>query len=137
MTVASGLDLGGCQVVAVLERAAVVEPVDVSGGGDLEVIEALPRPPWLSHLGLIEPDHGLGQSVVVRGVRLARGRPRAALDPEQRLLAEGSCLGVGALDRLSVSAQIGAGSRLGCGQATMVLPDRPNRKHIPPETTHA
>lgn len=57
-----GLDWG--EVVAVLERASVVEP-DPFGGGDLEVVEALPRPSWLDELGLVEPDEGLGQGVVV------------------------------------------------------------------------
>ena len=43
---------GWCEVVAVFERAAVVEPVDPFGGGELEVVEALPRPPRLDELVL-------------------------------------------------------------------------------------
>jgi hypothetical protein len=46
-----------CEVVAVLEVPAVVVPVDPFGGGDLEIIEALPRPPRFDQLGLVEPDH--------------------------------------------------------------------------------
>ena len=41
----SGLGLDGREVVAVLERPAVVVPVDLLGGGDLEVVEPLPGPP--------------------------------------------------------------------------------------------
>ncbi len=36
------LGLDRREVVAVLERPAVVEPVDPLGGGDLEVVVALP-----------------------------------------------------------------------------------------------
>lgn len=61
----SGLGLEGCEVVAVFERSAVVEPVDPFRGGDLEVVEALPRPARLDQLGLVEPDDRLGQGVVV------------------------------------------------------------------------
>lgn len=54
------------EVVAVLEGSAVVVPVDPFGGGDFEVVEAVPGPPGLDQLGLVEPDHGLGQRVVER-----------------------------------------------------------------------
>lgn len=65
MSVVSVFCFNGCEVVAVLERAAVVEPIDPFGGGDLEVLEALPGPSGFDELGLIEPDDGLGQSVVI------------------------------------------------------------------------
>jgi hypothetical protein len=45
---------------------AVVEAVDPFGGGEREVVEALPRSPGLDQLGLVEPDHRLGQGVVER-----------------------------------------------------------------------
>lgn len=48
MTVVSLFGLDGGEVVAVLEWAAVVEPVDPFGGRDLEVLEALPGPAGLS-----------------------------------------------------------------------------------------
>ncbi len=54
-----------CEVVAVLEGSGVVEPVDPFGGGELEVVEALPGPLGLDEFGLVEPDHGLGQRVVI------------------------------------------------------------------------
>ena len=54
------LCLDGCEVVAVLERAAVVEPVDPFGGRDLEVVEPVPGPPALDQLGLVEADHRFG-----------------------------------------------------------------------------
>ena len=44
VSVVSLLCFDRCEVVAVLEGAAVVEPVDPFRGGDLEVVEALPRP---------------------------------------------------------------------------------------------
>ena len=66
VSVVSLLGLDGREVVAVLEGTAVVEPVDPLGGGDLEVVEALPRPLRLDQLGLVEPDHRLGQGVVIR-----------------------------------------------------------------------
>jgi hypothetical protein len=63
----SGFGLGWCEVVAVFEGPAVVEPVDPFGVGDLEVVESLPGSPGLDQLGLVEPDHRLGQRVVIPG----------------------------------------------------------------------
>jgi hypothetical protein len=77
VSVVSLFGFGWCEVVAVLEGPAVVVPVDPFGGGDFEVVEALPRTPRLDQLGLVEPDHGFGQRVVV-------GRPDGSgrgLDP--------------------------------------------------------
>ena len=59
----SGLCFDRGKVPAVLERSAMVEPVDPLGGGDLEVVEALPRPLLLDQLGLVEADDGLGQRI--------------------------------------------------------------------------
>ena len=66
VSVVSLLGLGGCEVVAVLERPMVVEPVDPFGGGDLQIVEALPRSPRFDQLGLVEADHGFGEGVVPR-----------------------------------------------------------------------
>jgi hypothetical protein len=74
VSVVSLLDFDGCEVVAVLEEAAVVVPGDPFGGFDLDVVEAMPGTPGLDQLGLVQPDHGLGQGVVVGGVhRTSRG----------------------------------------------------------------
>jgi hypothetical protein len=66
VSVVSGLCFDGCEVVAVLEWPAVVEPVDPFGGGDIEVVEPLPGSPGFDELGLVEPDDRLGQCVVER-----------------------------------------------------------------------
>jgi hypothetical protein len=65
VSVVSGLCFDRREVPAVLEGSATVEPVDPFGGGDLEVVEALPRPLFLDQFGLVEADDGLGQGVVV------------------------------------------------------------------------
>ena len=57
VSVVSSFGLDGCEVVAVLERAAVVEPVDPFGGGDLEVVEAFPGSAAFDQLGFVEADH--------------------------------------------------------------------------------
>jgi len=65
VSVVSLLGLDGCEVVAVLERSAVVEASRPILRGELEVVEAFPRPPRFDQFGLVEADHRLGQSVVV------------------------------------------------------------------------
>ena len=61
-------------VVLVLDRwdesdlaagPSVVEPVDVLGDGDLEVVDVLPRALVADEFGLEEGVEGLGQGVVV------------------------------------------------------------------------
>ncbi len=64
-SVVSVLCFDGCEVVAVFVGSAVVEPVNPFGGGDLEVVEALPGPSRFDQLGLVEPDHRLSQGIVV------------------------------------------------------------------------
>jgi hypothetical protein len=54
-------------------EAAVVEPVDVLQGGDLELFGGAPWPCWFDQLGLEQPDDGLGQGVVV-GVAVGSDR---------------------------------------------------------------
>jgi hypothetical protein len=44
-------------------EAAEVEPVDVLGDGDLEVVDALPRPAVAHELGLEQAVERLGQGV--------------------------------------------------------------------------
>jgi hypothetical protein len=53
MSVVSLLGFDRREVVAVLERSAVVEPVDPFGGGDLKTVEVLPWSPRLDQLGLV------------------------------------------------------------------------------------
>ena len=67
----------GREVVAVLERAAVVEPVDPLSGRDLEILKTLRWAAGLDELGLVEPDDRLGQGVVIGRADSAGGR----LDP--------------------------------------------------------
>ena len=45
-----------------LEDPAVVEPVDPLEGCELHCFEAPPRTAGSNHLGLLQPDDGLGQS---------------------------------------------------------------------------
>jgi len=61
--VVSGLHLGRRQVAAVFVEAAVVEPVDPLGGGDLDVVDAAPWAVFLDQLGLVEAVDRLGQSL--------------------------------------------------------------------------
>ena len=60
-----------------LEKPTMVEPVDPLERGELDVVEAPPRPRQADHLRLVEPVDRLGQGVVV-GVPLAADR---GLDP--------------------------------------------------------
>ena len=66
MSVVGGLELGGWDVAAVLVEAAVVEPVDPLGGGDLDVIDGPPGPARFDQLGLVQAVDRLGQRVVER-----------------------------------------------------------------------
>ena len=66
LSVVSSFHLGGRDVAAVLVEAAVVEPVDPFGGGQLDVIDVVPGSLLLDQLGLVEAVDRLGQRVVVR-----------------------------------------------------------------------
>ena len=59
---AFGFDWRNAADVVVVEPSAV-EPVDPFQGGELEVVEALPRSAVADELGLVEPDDRLGQRV--------------------------------------------------------------------------
>ena len=56
----------------------MVEPVDPFEGGELDGLERAPGPLPADHLGLEEPDHGLGEGVVVAIANAADGRRDAA-----------------------------------------------------------
>src|SRR3954464_16026648 len=66
LSVVGHLEFDGWDVAAVLERAAVVEPVDVLGGGVLDVVDGAPRAAALDQFGLVQAVDRLGQSVVIR-----------------------------------------------------------------------
>lgn len=52
-------------VAELAEQAAVVEPVDPFEGGEFEVVDAPPGAFVADQFGLLEPEHRLGQGVVV------------------------------------------------------------------------
>ena len=74
MRVVAGFCLGRWDVSDRLKQAAVVEPVDPSESGELHRLEAAPRSAPMDHLGLEQPDDGLGQSVIVAVSDAADGR---------------------------------------------------------------
>ncbi len=65
LTVVLGFDLGGRPVVQGLVQAGVVVPVDPGDGGELEVVQAAPRPFVPDELGLVGADEALRERVVV------------------------------------------------------------------------
>ena len=75
LSVVGGLKLDGWDVAAVLVEAAVVEPVDPLGGGDLDVVDGPPGLAGFDQLGLVQAVDRLGQGVVVGAAdRADRGR---------------------------------------------------------------
>ncbi len=58
--------LRGRDVANCAKEPAVVEPVDPLQRGELEVIAAAPGTTAVDQLRLVEPDHRLGQGVIVR-----------------------------------------------------------------------
>ena len=79
LSVVGGFQLDWWDVAAVLVEAAVVEPVDPFGGGELDVLDGPPGLAGLDQLGLVEPVDGLGQGVVVGAAdRPDRGRMPAS-----------------------------------------------------------
>ncbi len=65
MTVVGGFEVGWRDVSAGFVEPAVVEPVDVFEGGDLDLLCGAPGPAGLDQLGLEQPDDRLGEGVVV------------------------------------------------------------------------
>ena len=46
-------------------ESGVVEPVEVVQGGDLDLLRRLPRTVGVDQFGLVQPDDGFGEGVVV------------------------------------------------------------------------
>ena len=65
LTVVDVFVVGGRDASEVVEDALVVEPVDPFEGGEFEIVEAAPRASVAYEFGLVEPDHGFGEGVVV------------------------------------------------------------------------
>jgi len=69
VTVVGGLELGRGGVAGVAGdlavEAAVVEPVDVGEGRELDVVEPPPRSATVDELPLVEPVEALGEGIVV------------------------------------------------------------------------
>ena len=59
------LKLDGRESVARAMESSVVVPVDPLEGRKLDLVECLPRSSAVDQLGLVEPDRGLGERVVV------------------------------------------------------------------------
>lgn len=60
------LQFDGRDVVAVLEQASGVEPVDRFGGGVFDLVDGVSGAEVSDHFGLVEAVDGLGQHVVGR-----------------------------------------------------------------------
>ena len=69
-----------CHVVDRFVEAFVVEPVDPVQGLDLDVLDVAPGPFGADQFGLVEPDLGLGQRVVVGIARRTDRGVDASLD---------------------------------------------------------
>jgi hypothetical protein len=52
LTVVGGVEFGGWDVATGFEQPAVVEPVDVLEGGDLDLVDGAPRPAGLDQFGI-------------------------------------------------------------------------------------
>ena len=63
VTVVGGFELGGWDITASLVEAAVVEPVEVFEGGDLDLFDGAPGSARLDQFGLEQPDDRLGEGV--------------------------------------------------------------------------
>jgi hypothetical protein len=82
-----GLELRRREVADGLQEPAVVEPVDPLQGGVLDLVKAFPGATPADQLGLVQPDDGLGQGVVIgvadranRGDRAGLGEPLGVAD---------------------------------------------------------
>src|SRR3712207_9448127 len=71
--------VGGRDVADRLEGAAVVVPVHPVEGGELDSLQVAPRAAPPDHLGLEQPDDGLGERVVVAVTDAADGGLDAGL----------------------------------------------------------
>ena len=77
--VAGGFKRRWWNIAAVLIDPLVVEPVDPAGGGRLDVLDGLPGLAAVDQFGLVQPDDGLGQRVIVRAADRPDGRLDASL----------------------------------------------------------
>ena len=102
VTVVLGLVLDGRDRADLAVQPSVVEPVDVLGDGDLEVVDVLPRPLVADQLGLEQRVERLGQSVVVGITGRADGGDRASVGEPLRVAQSEVLLGFkGSLQHLS------------------------------------
>ena len=86
--------LGGRNVADGLEQAPMVEPVDPFEGGKFHRLGMAPGTTPADHLGLEQPDHRLGQGVVVavadaadRGLDAGLGKPLGVADRDVQAAA--------------------------------------------------
>src|SRR5919198_1933152 len=63
--VVGGFVFGRRQVSDRAEQPGVVEPADPFGGGRLHLADITPWPEVVDDLGLVQPDHRLGEGVIV------------------------------------------------------------------------
>jgi hypothetical protein len=87
LSVECGLELGWWDIADGLQEPTMVEPVDPLQGGVLDVVHPLPGAAPADQLGLVQPDDGLGQGVVIgvadranRGDRAGLGEPLGVAD---------------------------------------------------------
>jgi len=87
LTVVDLFDFDGWKITVDFEQPVMVEPVDVVQGGGLDLLDGVPRASRLDELGLVQPDHALGQGVVERvayrsdrGVDAGLGQPLGERD---------------------------------------------------------
>src|SRR5664280_2140500 len=86
-----GLELNGRDKADLAVKAAVIEPVDVLGDRDLQVVDGPPRALVADEFGLEQAVERLGHGVVIRVALAAHGGDRAGL--EQALgVADGDVL---------------------------------------------
>src|SRR5664280_2694986 len=86
-----GLELNGRDKADLAVKAAVIEPVDVLGDRDLQVVDGAPRAFVTDEFGLEQAVERLGHGVVIRVALAAHGGDRAGL--EQALgVADGDVL---------------------------------------------
>lgn len=79
MTVVGLLELGRGDQSDLAVQASVVEPVDVFGDGDLQVVDVLPRSLVADQLGLEQRAKRLGQGVIAAVAGTADGGDGAGL----------------------------------------------------------
>jgi hypothetical protein len=65
VTVVLLLKLDRWDVAVLFVESRVVEPIEVVQGGDLDLFHRLPRTVGIDQLGLVEPNDGLREGVVV------------------------------------------------------------------------